>query len=272
MDKTVITFGRMNPPTVGHEKLVNKVKQVAQRNSAEPAVYLSHSQNSKKDPLNYNQKISLARKAFGNVVVRSSARTIIEVMKELEKMNHTDVILVVGSDRVQEFRTLLNKYNNKEYTFNSIKVVSAGERDPDAEGVSGMSASKMRAAATAGDQESFMKGAPSKLSKQQAGKMYNDLRKAMNITEDADSFDWEAWAETVDIEGIDPEELNEAVMSFAQRIKRARTMKRLAPRMKNLRRIKKFRMADKDMLMKRARKQAIRMFRKKVAGDKGEHK
>ena len=86
MDKTVITFGRMNPPTVGHEKLVNKVKQVAQRNKAEPAVYLSHSQNSKKDPLNYNQKISFARKAFGNVVISSSARTIIEVMKELEKM------------------------------------------------------------------------------------------------------------------------------------------------------------------------------------------
>ena len=72
MDKTVITFGRMNPPTVGHEKLVNKVKQVAQRNNAEPAVYLSHSQNSKKDPLNYNQKIRYAKQAFGNIVIKSA--------------------------------------------------------------------------------------------------------------------------------------------------------------------------------------------------------
>ena len=91
----------------------------------------------------------------------------------------------------------------------------------------------------------------------------------MNITEDFNDFDWELWAETVDID--DEEILDEAVLSFAQRIKRARTMKRLAPRMKNLRRIKKFRMADKNILMKRARKQAIKMFRKKVAGEKGEH-
>ena len=269
MDKTVFTFGRLNPSTVGHEKLVDKVKQVAKRLNAEPHVFLSHSQNSKKDPLNYNQKFKYAKQAFGNVVYKSNARTVIQIMQELEKMNHKDVVMVVGSDRVQEFRALLNKYNGKDYNFNSIKVVSAGERDPDAEGVSGMSASKMRAAVSAGDQASFMQGVPSKLSRQSAARMYSDLRSAMNITEDFNDFDWELWAETVDID--DEEILDEAVLSFAQRIKRARTMKRLAPRMKNLRRIKKFRMADKDILMKRARKQAIKMFRKKVAGEKGEH-
>jgi hypothetical protein len=269
MEKTVFTFGRLNPPTVGHEKLVDKVKQVAKRLNAEPHVFLSYSQNSKKDPLNYNQKFKYAKQAFGNLVTKSNARTVIQIMQELEKMNHKDVVMIVGSDRVQEFRTLLNKYNGKDYNFNSIKVVSAGERDPDAEGVSGMSASKMRAAVSAGDQASFMKGVPSKLSRQSAARMYSDLRSAMNITEDFNDFDWELWAETVDID--DEEILDEAVLSFAQRIKRARTMKRLAPRMKNLRRIKKFRMADKDILMKRARKQAIKMFRKKVAGEKGEH-
>ena len=269
MDKTVFSFGRLNPPTVGHEKLVDKVKQVAKRLNAEPHVFLSHSQNSKKDPLNYNQKFKYAKQAFGNVVYKSNARTVIQIMQELEKMNHKDVVMVVGSDRVQEFRALLNKYNGKDYNFNSIKVVSAGERDPDAEGVSGMSASKMRAAVSAGDQASFMQGVPSKLSRQSAARMYSDLRSAMNITEDFNDFDWELWAETVDIDN--EEILDEAVLSFAQRIKRARTMKRLAPRMKNLRRIKKFRMADKDILMKRARKQAIKMFRKKVAGEKGEH-
>lgn len=269
MEKTVFTFGRLNPPTVGHEKLVNKVRQVAKRLGAEPHVYLSHSQNSKKDPLSYNQKFKYAKQAFGNIVYKSNARTVIQIMQELEKMNHKDVVMVVGSDRVQEFRTLLNKYNGKDYNFNSIKVVSAGERDPDAEGVSGMSASKMRAAVTAGDAMLFMKGVPSKLPKQSAARMYTDLRSAMNISEDFNDFDWDLWAETVD---IDQEEiLDEAVMSFSQRIKRARSMKRLAPRMKNLRRIKKFRMADKKVLMKRARKAAINMFRKKVAGDKGAH-
>jgi len=271
MDKTVITFGRLNPPTIGHEKLVDKVKQLAKRHNAEPHVFLSHSQNSKKDPLSYQQKFKYAKQAFGDVVYRSNSRTIIEIMKELEKMNHSEVIMVVGSDRVQEFRALLNKYNGKDYTFKKITVVSAGARDPDAEGVSGMSASKMRAAVAAGDQQTFMQGVPSRLSKQVAGRMYLDLRSAMSIREQQEDFDWDLWAETVDIDDIELEELDEAVMTFQQRIKRARTMKRLAPRMKNLRRIKKFRMADKDILMKRARKQAIKLFRKKVAGEKGEH-
>ena len=271
MDKTVITFGRLNPPTIGHEKLVDKVKQLAKRHNAEPHVFLSHSQNSKKDPLSYQQKFKYAKQAFGNVVYRSNSRTIIEIMKELEKMNHSEVIMVVGSDRVQEFRALLNKYNGKDYTFKKITVVSAGARDPDAEGVSGMSASKMRAAVAAGDQQTFMQGVPSRLSKQVAGRMYLDLRSAMSIREQQEDFDWDLWAETVDIDDVELEELDEAVMTFQQRIKRARTMKRLAPRMKNLRRIKKFRMADKDVLMKRARKQAIKLFRKKVAGEKGEH-
>ena len=277
MEKTVITFGRLNPPTIGHEKLVDKVKQLAKRHNAEPHVYLSHSQNSKKDPLSYHQKFKYAKQAFGNVVYRSNSRTIIEIMKELEKMNHSEVIMVVGSDRVQEFRVLLNKYNGKEYNFKKINVVSAGARDPDAEGVSGMSASKMRAAVAAGDQQTFMQGVPSKLSKQMSARMYTDLRSAMSIKEQND--DWDVWAEGVDIDSVEFEEgdlegledLDEAVMSFQQRIKRARTMKRLAPRMKNLRRIKKFRMADKDRLSKRARKQAIQLFRKKVAGDKGAH-
>ena len=122
MDKTVFTFGRLNPPTVGHEKLVDKVKQVAKRLNAEPHVFLSHSQNSKKDPLNYNQKFRYAKQAFGKVVYKSNARTVIEIMKQLEKMNHKEVVMVVGSDRVQEFKTLLNKYNGKEYNFDSIKI------------------------------------------------------------------------------------------------------------------------------------------------------
>lgn len=269
MEKVVFTFGRLNPPTVGHEKLVDKVKQLAQRHNAEPHVFLSHSQNAKKDPLSYQQKLKYAKQSFGDVVYRSNARTIIEIMKELEKMNHKQVIMVVGSDRVQEFRALLNRYNGKDFTFKKITVVSAGERDPDAEGVSGMSASKMRAAASQGDAAAFMRGVPSRMSAQNAKRMYNDLRSAMNIREDWDSFDWDHWAETVDVDEV--ELLDEAVLSFAQRIKRARQMKRLAPRFKNLRRIKKFRMADKDRLMKRARKQAIQLFRKKVAGDKGEH-
>ena len=184
MKKVTITFGRMNPPTVGHEKLVSKLIAVAKQKSSEPRVYLSHSQNPRKDPLSYKQKIKFARSAFGRVVKPSGERNIVGIMKSLEKEGFTDVTLVVGSDRVSEFRTFLNKYNKKEFTFNTITVVSAGERDPDAEGVSGMSASKMRSLAKSGDEKSFSAGAPSNLSASEKKSLYKDVRKSMNIKEE----------------------------------------------------------------------------------------
>ena len=144
MKKVVFTFGRMNPPTSGHQLLVNKLMAYAKMHSGIPRVYLSHSIG-KKDPLPYDIKVSFARKAFGAIVRKSPAKNIIQILKDLEKEKFTDVTLVVGSDRVQEFKKLLNAYNGKEYQFDNINVVSAGERDPDADDVSGMSASKMRA-------------------------------------------------------------------------------------------------------------------------------
>ena len=139
MKKVVFTFGRMNPPTIGHAKLVEKVNAVAKSTRADARVYLSHTQNNKKDPLDYKDKIRFARKAFGNIVVQSQSKTVFQIMSELEKSGYTDVVMVVGSDRVDEFKKLLNKYNGKDYEFDSISVVSAGERDPDATGVEGMS-------------------------------------------------------------------------------------------------------------------------------------
>ena len=144
MSKTVFTFGRMNPPTIGHQKLVDKVKAEAKKQGAMPHVYLSHTQNAKKDPLDYNTKIKFARKAFGPSVTQSASKTIIQVLQEIEKMGHTEVTLVVGSDRVNEFKTFLSKYNGKDFTFKKLSVVSAGQRDPDAEGAAGMSATKIR--------------------------------------------------------------------------------------------------------------------------------
>ena len=157
MSKTVFAFGRMNPPTIGHEKLADKVASEAKRRGAMPHIYLSHTQNAKKDPLPYSVKIAIAKKAFGKAVTRSSAKSIIQVMQELEKMGHKEVVLIAGSDRVPEFKTFLAKYNGKDYNFDKIEVVSAGERDPDAEGVAGMSASKLRAIAKEGDMIPLLK-------------------------------------------------------------------------------------------------------------------
>ena len=132
MSKVVFTWGRMNPPTVGHQKLVDKVKSEAKKIGAMPHVFISHSQDSKKNPLSYEDKFSIARKAFGSSVTKSQAKTIIQVMQELEKMGHTEVTLVVGSDRLNEFKTFLNRYNGKDCKFDKLEVVSAGARDPEA--------------------------------------------------------------------------------------------------------------------------------------------
>jgi len=162
-EKVVFTFGRFQPPTIGHQKLVNAIKTEANKQGADAKVFLSHTQNNKKDPLSYDDKIKYATKAFGDIVTKSKSKTIIQVLQELEKDGYTDATLIVGSDRVKEFDRLLTKYNGKDYNFNNITVESAGDRDPDSDDVDGMSASKMRAAAKAGDFEQFKSGLPDKL-------------------------------------------------------------------------------------------------------------
>ena len=248
----VVSFGRFNPITVGHEKLVNKVITEAVGRKADAAVYMSHSQDSKKNPLSYDQKVKLGQKAFGKIVKKSPARTIIEVAKELSSKYDT-FILVVGSDRVKEFETLLNKYNELDYTFENIEIVSAGERDPDSEGVTGMSASKMRAAAKAGDIGLFKQGLPKKL-KGSSVSIMNLVRKGMNITEDLD---------------IDEADLMErAPLSIQQRRKRALTMRKYKTKIKMARERSKRKMAPKDKLQNRSRKQALNFMKDRLSKNK----
>jgi nicotinic acid mononucleotide adenylyltransferase len=241
-DLVVISFGRMNPVTVGHEKLVNQVLNVASKEGGEPAIYLSHSSDPKKNPLSYEDKLFFAQKAFGRIVKKSPARTIIEVAKQLQGL-YKNLTVVVGSDRVKEFETLLNKYNGKDYKFNKINVVSAGERDPDAEGVEGMSASKMRAAAADGDFRSFKSGLPKKL-QSTAKKVYDTTRQGM---------------------ALDEETMDEAVLSRAQRRKRARLIRRYKGKIALARKKAMRRRASLDVLKRRARKTARNMIKQKLA-------
>jgi len=193
-DTAVFTFGRFNPPTTGHEKLIDAMSREQSKNAGSIMyVYPSKSQNAKKDPLPYAKKVAYMKKMFPkyskNITV-GTPRTAIEVAVELYKKGHKAIVMVVGSDRVAEFDKLLNEYNGVEgkkhgyYGFDNIEVVSAGERDPDSEGVSGMSASKMRAAAAEGDFDSFKTGVPSGF--KDALKLYNDVRKNMGIREERD--------------------------------------------------------------------------------------
>tara|TARA_R110000868_G_scaffold200002_1_gene447195 strand:- start:737 stop:2656 length:1920 start_codon:yes stop_codon:yes gene_type:complete len=188
-DTAVFTFGRFNPPTTGHEKLLDAVANQAKKNSAPYYVFASHSENAKKDPLPYAKKLAYMRKMFPkyarNIVV-DKARQVFEIAVSLYNKGHKSVVMVVGSDRVTEFDVLLKKYNKVEgrhgyYEFENIKVVSAGERDPDAEGVSGMSASKMRAAALADEYDSFKTGLPKGFG--QGMSLFKDVRKFMGVRE-----------------------------------------------------------------------------------------
>jgi hypothetical protein len=160
----VVTFGRMNPPTLGHEHLVDQVCSIAKKKQATPLVFLSRSEDKKKNPIPYLKKLQFARRAFGSIVqpTPKDASSIFGILKHLETQYH-DVILVVGSDRVDELAEKVKKYNGTEFHFDSIKVVSAGTRDPDDAGVAGASASSLRKLAAAGDEEAFVLGLPEKL-------------------------------------------------------------------------------------------------------------
>ena len=171
----VMAFGRMNPPTIGHAKLVDAVKS----QGGDPYIFLSQSQKPKTDPLSFQDKLRYAKFFFPEVTIGNpQVKTIIQALQKINELGYQNLIYVAGSDRVPAFEELINKYNGVEYNFKSIKVVSAGERDPDADGAEGMSASKMRAAAAAGDFESFVQGVPNQ---EVADEMYAAVRQGMGI-------------------------------------------------------------------------------------------
>tara|TARA_X000001382_G_scaffold2042_1_gene2480 strand:+ start:6285 stop:7133 length:849 start_codon:yes stop_codon:yes gene_type:complete len=174
-------FGRFNPPTIGHKKLYDKLASVSDVHF----VFVSPTQDNKKNPLSRNQKIAIIDAQFPEMADRiindTSIRTIIDVMKFLETAGHKNVTMVAGSDRVSAFEDLLNKYNGKEYTFDTINVVSAGTRDPDADTLEGVSASKAREAAVQGDFDGFATMFAG--SEDTKRKIYNTLRQAMGIKE-----------------------------------------------------------------------------------------
>ena len=184
------TFGRFNPPTVGHEKLIKKVASA----SSAFKIFLSRSEDKKKNPLSPRTKLTHMKFMFPkysrNIEI-SNTNMILDIASKLHKQGYTAIKMVVGSDRVREFETILKKYNGERnrhgfYDFETIKVISAGERDPDAEGVSGMSASKMRAAAEKDDIKTFKKGVPTGY--RNADDLFKDVRKGMRL---ADNYSYE---------------------------------------------------------------------------------
>ena len=191
MEKTesvVFTFGRFNPPTTGHEKLIEKVRKIA--GGDDYYIFPSHSQNPKKDPLPFSKKVAYMRDMFPkhkrNIVANNKLKTALDIAVYFHEQGYKELNMVVGSDRVAEFQKLLKTYNGLEkrqgfYDFDNIQVFSAGDRDPDAEGVTGMSASKMRLAASQNNFKEFVKGLPKGY--RNGEKLFKDVRQGMGLKE-----------------------------------------------------------------------------------------
>jgi len=202
-----IGFGRFNPPTSGHEKLLDRIKDAAE--DGEYVIYPSHTTDAQKNPLDAETKVLFMKKMFpdhtSNIVYDPSIRTIIDALKNADTQGYSSVNIVVGADRKQEFESLANKYNGSLYNFDALNVISAGERDPDAEGVEGMSASKLRALAADGDFEAFKKGLPKAAKGVVARELFNTVQKSMSkaatkkegleLWQIAPKFDWKTLRE-----------------------------------------------------------------------------
>lgn len=181
--KVVFAFGRFNPPTTGHELLIKVVKKLAATHNADHAIYASKTQDSKKNPLSVEKKVHYLNLMFPNtrfVAANNEIRTFIEAVKQLNK-KYKNLIMVAGSDRVPAYQELLTKYNGKDFHFDTIQVVSAGERDPDADDAAGMSATKMRALAVKGDYKQFKTGLPSSIRDIDGRRLMNDIRQGMGL-------------------------------------------------------------------------------------------
>jgi cytidyltransferase-like protein len=188
----VMSFGRFNPPTTGHMKLIDKVRAIGEQRGIPHHVFVSHSQDTKKNPLSAKQKIKhLKRYSPGTNFEASTPEepTIFHAAAKLHAAGHDHLVVVAGSDRVKEYQALLNKYNGVKgphgyYNFKKIEVVSAGQRDPDSEGAEGMSATKMREHAKNNDFSSFRQGVPDHVSDEHARELMRDTRHGMGLHED----------------------------------------------------------------------------------------
>ena len=178
----VVVFGRFNPPTVGHMHLINQMKSY----NGDRYVFMSHSQDNKKNPLTWRQKFDLLDPLLVDVSIGDQKiKNPVEMLQHLSQENYVNVIYIVGDDRVASMQELIDQYNGQAdrsglipFSIDTISVVSAGQRDPDSDGVEGISATKMRFAARSGDFESFLKGTPQGID---ARKMYHMVRQGMGV-------------------------------------------------------------------------------------------
>ena len=314
----VMAFGRMNPPTVGHEKLIHKVESVAKDNGGQAHIVASHSEGTQKDPLPQKTKVGYLQKiAHKDTKVMGSSKqepTILHAAAKLHAQGHQHLVVVAGSDRVAEYHNLLHKYNNVaskhgHYNFKSIKVVSAGHRDPDSEGVSGMSGTKMREHARAGNKEEFKSGLPKALHSHAEemiqhissikedvsegivrgvmraaaanvkGRIKRTLRNVSGVSQIKAGYSKSPINKAIQsVKSVKAtikkyeklgEESVDEALTMQQRLHRGVTMRRNAKKLANARRIAQKRLARQSQMRRRALKRARSVVRQRIAGQRG---
>ena len=191
--KVVFAFGRFQPPTNGHALLVNAVTKLASAQKADHVIYTSRTQDKKSNPLSATRKVYYLKRMFPHakfMAANDNVRTFMEVAAELSK-KYKHLVMIAGSDRVAEYKKLLDKYNGTTFNFETIEVVSAGERDPDSDTASGMSGTKMREAAKKGNFAAFKKGLPHGITELDAKRLMNEIREGMGIDAIKESIQFE---------------------------------------------------------------------------------
>ena len=187
-----IAFGRFNPPHIGHQQLMDTAKAAADQEQGDYIIVPSRSNDPKKNPLDADTKVAFMRGMFqqhaGRIQNDVNTRTIFDVLKKAHADGYENVRIVGGADRVGEFSKLANNYNGTLYQFNNVEVISAGDRDPDAEGVEGLSASRLRLAAAENDYKTFRSAMPDTMRPREVKDLFNTLRMSMGINEE-----WGIW-------------------------------------------------------------------------------
>lgn len=220
-----VAFGRFNPPTIGHQQLMDVAAQAAsQDEDGQYLIFPSRSQDKKKNPLDPDTKVAYMQRFYpqhaGNIVNDPNTKTIFDVLRMAHNNGYSGVRIVGGADRVKEFEKLSNQYNGQLYQFDTIQVVSAGDRDPDAKGVEGMSASRMRLAAAEGDFKTFRSGLPPEVKPSEAKELFNILRGAMNIKEG-----WNVWeiAPKLDFQSLRETYISESIFKIGEIVENLNT-------------------------------------------------
>lgn len=220
-----IAFGRFNPPTIGHQQLMDVAANAAAGDDGgEYLIFPSRSQDKKKNPLDPDTKIAYMQKFYpnhaGNIVNDANTKTIFDVLRMAHNNGYAGVRIIGGADRVKEFEKLSNQYNGQLYNFDNIEVVSAGDRDPDAKGVEGMSASRMRLAAAEGDFKTFRSGLPPEVKPSEAKELFNILRGSMNVKEG-----WDIWeiAPKLDFQSLRENYITESIFRIGEVVENLNT-------------------------------------------------